>query len=43
MQYKLGKNNTREVYYSEFHVENNLQVYICFVYYLPKRKTKNKF
>ena len=28
IQYKLGKNNTREVYYSEFHVENNLQVYI---------------
>ena len=26
--YKLSKNNTREVYYSEFHVENNLQVYI---------------
>ena len=28
IQYKLGKNNTHEVYYSEFHVENNLQVYI---------------
>ena len=26
--YKLGKNNTRKIYYSEFHVENNLQVYI---------------
>ena len=28
IQYKLGKNNIREVYYSEFQVENNLQVYI---------------
>ena len=31
IQYKLGKNNTREVYYSEFHV-----------YYLPKRKNKKQ-